>query len=164
MAGIKFDFTADNKNLLNSAKQAQTGVTNAINGIERAGRGIETTFTKIKDSALGGFADIAKGMAGLTALLQAGNFFKTLIDDAAKFNVAMKEVSTLSEEVADNLQEYKSKVVDMTTEIAIAPTDAAKALYQIESAGHHAPIRWMPARRSMSATCCLLPSDWVRRT
>ena len=137
MAGIKFDFTADNKNLLNSAKQAQTGVTNAINGIERAGRGIETTFTKIKDSALGGFADIAKGMAGLTALLQAGNFFKTLIDDAAKFNVAMKEVSTLSEEVADNLQEYKSKVVDMTTEIAIAPTDAAKALYQIESAGHH---------------------------
>lgn len=137
MAGIKFDFTSDNKNLLNSAKQAQTGVTNAINGIERAGRGIESTFSRIKSSVLGGFADIAKGMAGLTAMLQAGNFFKTLIDDAGKFNVAMKEVSTLSEEVANNLQLYKDKVVDMTTQIPIGATEAAKALYQIESAGHH---------------------------
>lgn len=137
MAGIKFDFTGDNKNLLNAAKQAQTGVTNAISAIERAGSGIESTFSKIKGSVLGGFADIAKGMAGLTAMLQAGNFLKTLVDDAAKFNLAMKEVSTLSEDVARNFQQYKGQVVDMTTQIPIGATEAANALYQIESAGHH---------------------------
>ena len=137
MAGIKFDITGDNKNFLNSLNGAQRGVTNAIGAIEKAGRGIESTFTRIKDSALGGFADIAKGMMGLTALLQAGNFFKTLIDDAGKFHVAMKEVSTLSDDVANHLQEYKDQVVDMTTQIPIGATEAAKALYSIESAGHH---------------------------
>lgn len=137
MAGIKFDITSDNKNLLNSVRQAQTGVTNAISGIERAGMGIESTFSKIKGSVLGGFADIAKGMVGLTALLQGGSFIKDLVADAGKFNIAMKEVSTLSEDVANNLQGYKDQVVDMTTQIPIGATEAAKALYQIESAGHH---------------------------
>lgn len=137
MAGIKFDFTGDNKNLLNSAKQAQTGVVNAINSIERAGKGIESTFSSIKNSVLGGFTDIAKGMAGLTALMQGGNFIKELIADAGKFKVAMKEVSTLSEDVAANLQKYVDQVADMTTQIPIGATEAAKALYQIESAGHH---------------------------
>ena len=137
MAGIKFDITSDNKNLLNSVRQAQTGVVNAINGIERAGMGIESTFSKIKGSILGGFTDIAKGMAGLTALMQGGSFIKDLIADAGKFNVAMKEVSTLSEDVANNLQGYKDKVVDMATQIPIKADEAAKALYQIESAGHH---------------------------
>lgn len=136
MAGIKFDITGDNKNFLNSLKGAESGVDRTIGRIESAGRSMDNTFTQIKDSALGGFKEIAKGMAGLTALVEAGNFFKTMVDEAAQFHKAMVEVSTLSQDAADNLGEYKDRVVDLTTQIPVKATEAAKALYSINSAGH----------------------------
>ena len=137
MAGIKFDMTGDNRNVLDAFNGVQQGVRQTQNIVERSGQSIENMFTRIKDSALGGFKQMAAGLTGLAALVESGNFIKTLYDDMAKFSKAMKEVSTLSQDVTEHMGEYKQKVVEMTTQIAIAPEEAAKALYQIESAGHH---------------------------
>lgn len=137
MAGIKFDITGDNKNVLDAFKGVQQGVRQTQNVVEKSGQSIESLFNHIKDSALGGFKSIASGLAGLTALVESGNFIKTLYEDMGKFSIAMKEVSTLSQDVTEHMTEYKNQVVELCTQIAIAPEEAAKALYQIESAGHH---------------------------
>ena len=137
MASIKFDIRGDNSNFLRSLQGAQNGVHRSVSAIERAGSGMAGTFDRVKESALGGFKQIAMGMAGITALLESGGFLKGLIDEMGQFTKAMKEVSTLSQDVARDLDGWKAKVVDMTTQIPIGATEAAKAMYQIESAGHH---------------------------
>lgn len=137
MASIKFDIRGDNSNFLRSLQGAQNGVQRSVSAIERAGGGMAGTFGKAKDSILGGFKQIAMGMAGITALLEGGGFLKGLISEMGEFNKAMREVSTLSKDVTDNLEAWKAKVVDLTTKIPIGATEAAKAMYQIESAGHH---------------------------
>lgn len=137
MAGIKFDITGDNRNVLDSFNGVQQGVKRMENAVEKSGNSIESMFQRVTSSALGGVKQLAAGVAGLTALMESGNFIKTLYSDMGKFSAAMKEVSTLSEDVTNNLESYKQRVVELCTEIAIAPEEAAKALYQIESAGHH---------------------------
>ena len=137
MASIKFDIRGDNSNFLRSMQGAQKGVRDSINAIERSTSGLTGTFNKMKDSAVGGFKQIALGLTGITALMESGSFLKGLISDMGEYTKAMKEVSTLSQDVATNFEEWKSKIVDVTTQIPIAATDAAKAMYQIESAGHH---------------------------
>lgn len=137
MPGIKFDITGDNKNVLDSFNGVQQGVKRMENAVVKSGNSVETMFQRVTSSALGGITQLAKGVAGLTALMESGNFIKSLYSDIGKFNVAMREVSTLSEDVTNNLEAYKNKVVDICKQIAIAPEEAAKALYQIESAGHH---------------------------
>lgn len=137
MASIKFDIRGDNSNFLRSLQGAQNGVQSSVAAIERAGSGIGGTFSQAKDSIIGSIKQIAMGMAGITAMLEGGGFLKGLIDEMGQFNRAMKEVSTLSQDVSANLGKWKAKVVDMTTEIPIGATEAAKAMYQIESAGHH---------------------------
>ena len=137
MAAIKFDITGDNKNVLDSFNGVQQGVRKMQAQVEKSGQSVETMFQRVTSSALGGIKQLAAGVAGLTALMESGQFLKSLYSDMGKFNVAMKEVSTLSEEVTNNLEAYKEKVVELCTQIAIAPEEAAKALYQIESAGHH---------------------------
>lgn len=137
MASINFDIRGDNSNFLRSVQGAQRGVQTSISQIEKATGGVTRTFNQMKDSAVGGFKQIAMGMAGITTLLQSGSFLKGLIDEMGEFTVAMKEVSTLSQDVAKDLDGWKAKVVEMTTEIPIGAVEAAKAMYQIESAGHH---------------------------
>lgn len=137
MAAIKFDTTGDNRNVLESFKGVQNGVRQMQSVVEKSGQSIDTMFDRIKNSFLGGVKDMAKGLIGLKALMESGTFIKSLYDDMGKFTVAMKEVSTLSEDVTNDLDGYKNKVVDICKQIAIAPEEAAKALYQIESAGHH---------------------------
>ena len=137
MASIKFDIRGDNSNFLRSMQGAQRGVQSSVSAIERAGQGMAGTFDRVKESALGGFKQIAMGMAGITALLESGGFLKGLIDEMGEFTKAMKEVSTLSQDVTRDFEGWKAKVVDMTTQIPIGATEAAKAMYQIESAGHH---------------------------
>lgn len=137
MASINFDIRGDNSNFLRSVQGAQRGVQTSISQIEKATGGVTRTFNQMKESAVGGFKQIAMGMAGITALLQSGSFLKGLIDEMGEFTVAMKEVSTLSQDVTRDLEGWKAKVVDLTTEIPIGAVEAAKAMYQIESAGHH---------------------------
>lgn len=55
---------------------------------------------------------------------------------SGNFEQAMLEVSTLSQTMSESLQDFGSQVRTMSTEIPIGATDAAKALYQIVSAGH----------------------------
>ena len=69
MAGIKFDFTGDNNNLLNSAKQAQKGVVNAMAAIEQSGMGIEAMFKRIQNAA-------AASLAGFSAKEFVGKVFE----------------------------------------------------------------------------------------
>ena len=137
MASIKFDIRGDNSNFLRSLQGAQSGVQRSVSAIERAGSGMAGTFDRAKDSMLGGFKQIAMGLAGISALVEGGGFLKGMIDQMGEFTKAMKEVSTLSKDVTQNFDAWKAKVVDLTTQIPIDATQAAKAMYQIESAGHH---------------------------
>lgn len=134
---LRFAITGDNKNVLNSFSEVQQGVRRMSTSVEQSGQSIESMFSRVKTSALSGIKQLMAGVAGFTALMESGSFIKNLYSDMGKFNIAMREVSTLSEDVTANLEDYKRKVVELTTEIAIAPDEAAKALYQIESAGHH---------------------------
>jgi len=93
----------------------------------------------VKDFAAGmsaSFKEAAKQMIGFYSVAKAGTAFQELIAKNDEFNKSMREVSTLSEDVAKNLESYKQQILDMSTDIPIAANDAAKALYQINSAGH----------------------------
>lgn len=99
-------------------------------------------FTKSMQTVKSSIAGVAKDMQkvgksmsmyvtaplaalGGVALAMSGNFEQ-----------AMLEVSTLSQTMSESLQDFGSQVRTMSTEIPIGATDAAKALYQIVSAGH----------------------------
>lgn len=93
----------------------------------------------VKEFATGmsaSFKEAAKQMLGFYSVAKAGTMFQELINKNDEFSKSMREVSTLSEDVAKNLDSYKQQILDMTTDIPIAANDAAKALYQINSAGH----------------------------
>lgn len=55
---------------------------------------------------------------------------------SGKFDKSMREVSTLSNDISRNLTGFSADIVAMTKQIPIGADAAAKALYQIVSAGH----------------------------
>lgn len=55
---------------------------------------------------------------------------------SGKFDKSMREVSTLSNDISRNLTGFSADIVNMTKKIPIGADAAAKALYQIVSAGH----------------------------
>lgn len=75
------------------------------------------------------------GLSAATAFAIAG---KQAYEFEKKFETSMLEVATLSDIVSESLDSYKQKIVDLTTssQIPIYADEAAKALYQIVSAGH----------------------------
>lgn len=99
------------KNITNAIRTMTSGITSAMN-------------------------DMAQNVVGITALLSSGTFLKSLYDESKAFNREMKIVSTISEEVAADMEGYKQQVLDLCTQISVAPDTAAQALYQINSAGH----------------------------
>lgn len=54
----------------------------------------------------------------------------------AKLEQAMKEVSTLSQKITDDIKGFRDKIETLTSTIPVGAEEAAKALYQIVSAGH----------------------------
>ena len=76
-----------------------------------------------------------KSMALIGGAAAFGALTKELYTFANAFDNSMKEVSTLSSTVADDLDGFKQSVLNMA-DIPILANDAAKALYQIVSAGH----------------------------
>lgn len=98
MASIKFDFTSDNKNLLNSAKQAQTGVTNAMSAIERSGRGIESVFHRIQAAMSAGLMGFSAVGLGKQIMAIRGEFqqlevaFTTMLGSEKKANALMEQL------------------------------------------------------------------------
>lgn len=113
------------------AMQAGRSVDGSMNSMSRSVSGAITRMTQgIKDA----MSEMAKNMVGITALLSSGAFLKSLFDESTAFTRQMKIVSTISDEVTNDLQGYKTQVLDLCREISVAPETAAAALYQINSA------------------------------
>ena len=86
------------------------------------------------------FQSIGKTVAGVGTVISAGLAIDALtrevITFSQTFNKSMLEVATISQTVTDNMESFKSEILDLTKEVPIQADEAAKALYQIVSAGH----------------------------
>lgn len=120
-------------NIGRRATQAGTTVDRSMNNMSKSVTGAIRSMTNGIQTAM---AEMAKNMLGITALLSSGAFLKSLYDESKAFNREMKVVSTISEDVTQNLEKYKEQVLQLCTQLAVAPDTAAQALYQINSAGH----------------------------
>ena len=76
------------------------------------------------------------GGIGISAGIAFARAAKESYDFERRFQKAMLEVATLSKQVDGSMTEYMNRVMDMIRGIPIAGDEAAKALYQIVSAGH----------------------------
>lgn len=73
------------------------------------------------------------GISAATAFAQAA---KSSYDFEKEFRKNMLEVATISTKVTDDMTGFMNQVMSITQEIPIKAPEAAKALYQIVSAGH----------------------------
>lgn len=130
----------DAQNSINQFNRIGTAATNAGTTVDRSMGSMSKSVTGAIRSMTNGVTtamqEMAKNMLGITALLSSGAFLKSLYDESKAFNREMKVVSTISEEVTQNMEKYKEQVLQMCTQLAVAPDTAAQALYQINSAGH----------------------------
>lgn len=76
------------------------------------------------------------GGIGISAGIAFAQAAKGAYDFEKQFQQSMKEVATLSSGIKGSLTDYMNQVVDVTKTIPVQANDAAKALYQIVSAGH----------------------------
>lgn len=79
---------------------------------------------------------IGTKFVALGGVIASVKLAKSVYEFAEALDKSMKEVSTLSEEITKNMMQFKKQIISLSTEIPIAADDAAKALYQIVSAGH----------------------------
>lgn len=86
-----------------------------------------------KDNASKGLGRVTKGVTALGAAAAAAGVASVKL--AADFDKGMREVATLTPDVADNLDEMKSQVLDLSTSLGVNAVDATGALYQAISAG-----------------------------
>ena len=86
-----------------------------------------------KDQASGALGNLRKGLnlAGVAALAAAGASVKM----ASDFDKGMREVATLTPDVAKNLDAIKQDVLDLSKSLGIDAVEATGALYQAISAG-----------------------------
>ena len=73
------------------------------------------------------------GISAATAFAQAA---KSSYDFEQEFRKNMLEVATISTQVSDDMTGFMNQVMDITREIPIKAPEAARALYEIVSAGH----------------------------
>lgn len=73
------------------------------------------------------------GISAATAFAQAA---KRSYDFEQEFRKNMLEVATISTQVSDDMTGFMNRVMSITQEIPIKAPEAAKALYEIVSAGH----------------------------
>lgn len=76
------------------------------------------------------------GGIGISAGIAFAQAAKGAYDFEKQFQQSMKEVATLSSGIKGSLTDYMNQVMEVTREVPILANDAAKALYQIVSAGH----------------------------
>ena len=76
------------------------------------------------------------GGIGISAGIAFAQAAKGAYDFEKQFQQSMKEVATLSSGIKGSLTDYMNQVVELTREVPVLANDAAKALYQIVSAGH----------------------------
>lgn len=146
MAEDVYKVVLDDSQLRRVARQVAREFDNMGGNAQRAGSMIDTSmsgaagnvkkaFSGMTSSLLGGFRQIAAGAVGFTAVMEAGNFVRNMYQQVGEFNKSMQEVSTISQEVTDDMDGYKKQILELTTQIPIGADAAAKALYQIISAG-----------------------------
>ena len=79
--------------------------------------------------------DVFSGI-GISAATAFASAAKSSYDFEKEFQKNMLEVATISTQVEGNMTDFMNRVVAITQEIPIKAPEAAKALYQIVSAGH----------------------------
>lgn len=79
--------------------------------------------------------DVFSGI-GISAATAFASAAKSSYDFEKEFQKNMLEVATISTQVTDDMTGFMNQVMAITQEIPIKAPDAAKALYQIVSAGH----------------------------
>lgn len=146
--GINFVISVDNKqadtairstqqsfrNMASQMKGLGSNVDNAVNNsFSNIGKSVKKTATEITAS----MASIGKSMLGFTAFQQGAQYVREFVGEIGSFKKAMTEVSTISSQVAGDMEGFSDKVLQMTSQIPVGATESAKALYQIESASHH---------------------------
>lgn len=146
--GINFVISVDNKqadtairstqqsfrNMASQMKGLGSNVDNAVNNsFSNIGKSVKKTATEITAS----MASIGKSMLGFTAFQQGAQYVREFVGEIGSFKKAMTEVSTISSQVAGDMDGFSNKVLQMTSQIPVGATESAKALYQIESASHH---------------------------
>ena len=101
-----------------------------------------TAFQKVAGvvkTLTGRFVSLTAAAVGITTIVTTlQNVFRILrqgVGDAVNFSKAMVEVSTISEDVAQNMGSVTRQVLDLSTAFGVAETTASKALYQTISAG-----------------------------
>nr|DAF41311.1 MAG TPA: minor tail protein [Caudoviricetes sp.] len=76
------------------------------------------------------------GGIGISAGIAFARAAKGAYDFEKQFQQSMKEVATISNGIKGSLTDYMNQVLEITRTIPVQANDAAKALYQIVSAGH----------------------------
>lgn len=76
------------------------------------------------------------GGIGISAGIAFAQAAKGVYDFEKQFQQSMKEVATLSSGIKGSLTDFMNQVIDVTREVPVLANNAAKALYQIVSAGH----------------------------
>lgn len=142
-----FSVSLTTEQLRRDAQQAMNQFTRIGNHAMQQGQRIDTQFNQVgnnisdvfkkgSEDAKKAIADLAKNIVGISALMASGSFIKDIYGSVGEFNKQMKIVSTISEDVTENMDKYKRQVLEMCAQLSIAPETAAAALYQINSAGH----------------------------
>lgn len=73
------------------------------------------------------------GISAAAAFASAG---KEAYQFEKAFQKSMLEVATISQEITNNLSGYQTSIIGLTQDVPVMADNAAKALYQIVSAGH----------------------------
>lgn len=76
------------------------------------------------------------GGIGISAGIAFTQAAKGAYEFEKQFQHSMKEVATLSSGIKGSLTDYMNQVVEITRAVPVSANEAAKALYQIVSAGH----------------------------
>ncbi len=137
MPSIHFESTYSNNKLITGIKRDNVTVDMWAKNVQRRTKGVGQSFNKMGSEVLGSYsrfiAPVGAGLAGVFA-------FKKLITETYEFEkafgMAMREVSTISQAVADDFEGVSNKIHDIA---ANGPDDAiklAQAFYQIVSAGY----------------------------
>lgn len=122
---IYYGIVLDNAQLRQDAEQSK----NIFRGI---GDASAASASRI-DSA---YKSVSGTLVKLGAAVSAVELAKGIYNFADRFERSMAEVTTISETVTNNLGKFKQEIIEMSTEIPVPADEAAKALYQIVSAGH----------------------------
>ena len=99
MAGLHFDITGDNSNLMDKLRQTENGIRQTSRSIEQSGMGIEKMFSRITTAAAGLGAAFSAQQFASQVMRVRGEFqqlevaFETMLGSAEKANDLMSQLT-----------------------------------------------------------------------